>query len=70
MSINTYINIFLGVCMIMLIPWVNVNLHCYELDLKEQQKLIQSQQKQIIELKQQVQKMDSCKVHVHYHYEY
>lgn len=56
--------------MIMLIPWVNVNLHCYELDLQEQQKLIQSQQKQIIELKQQVQKMDSCKVHVHYHYKY
>lgn len=68
MSVNTYINILLGVCMAMLIPWVNVNLHCYELDLQKQQKLIQSQQKQIIELKQQVQKMDSCKVHVHYHY--
>lgn len=70
MNGNTIFNITLACIIAMLIPWVNVNIHCCELDLQKQQKLIQSQQKQIIELKQQVQKMDSCKVHVHYHYKY
>jgi len=34
--------------MAMLIPWVNINLHCYELDLQEQQKLIQSYKNKLL----------------------
>jgi peptidoglycan hydrolase CwlO-like protein len=54
--------------MVMLIPWVNVNIHCCELEIKECKQELKLKEKEIKELKQQIQKMDSCKIHVHYHY--
>lgn len=68
MSGNTICNITLVCIMVILIPWININIHCCELEIKECKKELKLKQKQIIELKQQVQKIDSCKVHVHYHY--
>lgn len=68
MNGNTIFNIVLACFMIMLIPWVNVNIHLCELDIQECKQELELKEKEIKELKQYVQKMDSCRVHVHYHY--
>lgn len=68
MNGNTICNITLACIMVMLIPWVNVNIHLCELDIQECKQELKLKEKEIKELKQQIQKMDSCKVHVHYHY--
>ena len=68
MNGNTICNITLACLMVMMIPWVNVNIHCCELEIKECKKELKLREKEIKELKQYVQKMDSCKIHVHYHY--
>lgn len=68
MNVNTYFSIALACVMVMLIPWVNVNIHCCELEIEKCRKELKLKEKEIKELKQQIQKIDSCKVHVHYHY--
>lgn len=68
MNGNTIFSIALACCMMVIVPWVNVSIYCCEQEIETCKQEIKLKEKEIKELKQYVQKMDSCKIHVHYHY--
>ena len=68
MNGNTYFSIALACFMVMLIPYINVNIYCCEQEIETCKQELKLREKEIKELKQYVQKLDSCKIHVHYHY--
>lgn len=68
MNGNTYFSIALACFMTMLIPYINVNIYCCEQEIETCKQELQLREKEIKELRQYVHKMDSCKIHVHYHY--
>ena len=68
MNGNTIFSSVLACCMFLIVLWVHVSLYCCEQETETCKQELQLREKEIKELKQYVQKMDSCKVHVHYHY--
>lgn len=68
MNGNTIFSIVLACCMFLIVLWVNVSIYCCEQEMETCKQELQLREKEIKELRQYVQKMDSCKIHVHYHY--
>lgn len=68
MNGNTIFSIILACCMFVIVPWVNVSIYCCEQEIETCKQELQLREKEIKELRQYVHKMDSCKIHVHYHY--
>ena len=68
MNGNTIFSIVLACCMLVIVSWVNVSIYCCEQEMETCKQELELREKEIKDLKQYVQKMDSCKIHVHYHY--
>ena len=68
MNGNTIFSIILACCMFLIVLWVNVSIYCCEQEMETCKQELELREKEIKELRQYVHKMDSCKIHVHYHY--
>lgn len=68
MNGNTIFSIVLACCMFLIVLWVNVSIYCCEQEMETCKQELELREKEIKELRQYVHKMDSCKIHVHYHY--
>ena len=68
MNGNTIFSIVLACCMFLIVLWVHVSLYCCEQETETCKQELKLREKEIKELRQYVHKMDSCKIHVHYHY--
>ena len=54
--------------MFLIVLWVNVSIYCCEQEMETCKQELELREKEIKELRQYVHRMDSCKIHVHYHY--
>lgn len=68
MNGNTIFSIILACCMFLIVLWVNVSIYCCEQEMETCKQELELREKEIKELRQYVHRMDSCKIHVHYHY--